>query len=85
MVVSNQYGGLGAVVTPLVLRVIGGVVTVAWIASVIADALVPTYDPPDTIGLAFMAMLSAVLGAAAVRSSSTSSGDDKKKGDCDDQ
>lgn len=85
MVVSNQNGGLGSVVTPLVLRVIGGVVTVAWIASVIADALVPTYDPPETIGLAFMAMLSAVLGAAAVRSSNTSSGDDKKKGGSDDQ
>jgi hypothetical protein len=54
------------VVTPLVLRVIGAVVTVLWVISVVVDAINPAYDPPDTIGLAFMAMLSAVLGAAAV-------------------
>lgn len=55
------------VVTPLVLRIIGAVVTIIWVISVVADAINPAYDPPETIGLAFMAMLSAVLGAAAVQ------------------
>lgn len=55
------------VVTPFVLRVIGAVVTIIWVISVVADAVNPAYDPPETIGLAFMAMLSAVLGAAAVQ------------------
>lgn len=59
--------GMGAVVTPRVLKVIGSVVTAVWVASIGLDAFNPAYDPPDTIGLAFMAMLSAVLGAAAVR------------------
>lgn len=55
------------VVTPFVLRIIGAVVTIIWVISVVADAINPVYDPPETIGLAFMAMLSAVLGAAAVQ------------------
>jgi hypothetical protein len=55
------------VVTPFVLRIIGAVVTIIWVISVIMDAVNPAYDPPETIGLAFMAMLSAVLGAAAVQ------------------
>lgn len=55
------------VVTPFVLRIIGAVVTIIWVISVVADAINPAYDPPETIGLAFMAMLSAVLGAAAVQ------------------
>lgn len=55
------------VVTPFVLRIIGAVVTIIWVISVVADAVNPAYDPPETIGLAFMAMLSAVLGAAAVQ------------------
>jgi membrane protein implicated in regulation of membrane protease activity len=63
----SDRSGLGSVVTPLVLRIIGGVIIVAWVASIVADALVPTYEPPQTIGLAFMAVVSAVLGAAAVR------------------
>lgn len=63
------------VVTPFVLRVIGAVVTIIWVISVVADAINPAYDPPETIGLAFMAMLSAVLGAAAVQ------GRDKKDDD----
>lgn len=69
---SNQGGGLGSVVTPLVLKIIGSVITIVWLISAVADAFIPTYDPPETIGLAFMAMLSAVLGAAAVK------GQDKK-------
>lgn len=64
---SNQGGGLGSVVTPLILKIIGGVITTVWLVSVVADAVNPNYDPPETIGLAFMAMLSAVLGAAAVK------------------
>jgi hypothetical protein len=64
---SNQGGGLGSVVTPLVLKIIGSVITIVWLISAVADAIIPTYDPPETIGLAFMAMLSAVLGAAAVK------------------
>lgn len=63
----SDRSGLGSVVTPLVLRIIGGVVIVAWVASIVMDALIPTYEPPQTIGLAFMAVVSAVLGAAAVR------------------
>jgi hypothetical protein len=69
---SNQGGGLGSVVTPLVLKIIGSVITIVWLISAVADAFIPSYDPPETIGLAFMAMLSAVLGAAAVK------GQDKK-------
>ena len=63
----SDRSGLGSVVTPLVLRIIGGVVIIAWVASIVMDALIPTYEPPQTIGLAFMAVVSAVLGAAAVR------------------
>ncbi len=57
---------LKASVSPLLIRIVIGVVISLWVASLVMDALVASYDPPDTIGLAFMAVLSAVLGAFAV-------------------
>lgn len=71
--------GIGAVVSPLVLKIIGGVVTVVWVFSIALDAFNPSYDPPDTIGLAFMAMLSAVLGAAAVRGKDEKAGENPER------
>lgn len=72
--------GIGAVVTPRVLQVIGGVVTAVWVASIGLDAFNPAYDPPAEIGLAFMAMLSAILGAAAVRGKDDSKETERQAG-----
>lgn len=36
-----------------------------WVISMIVDMLVATYQPPETIGLAFMAVLSTLLGMVA--------------------
>lgn len=57
--------------TPRFVKAIIAVVVVAWVASLLADALIPTYDPPQMIGLAFMAVLSAVLGSLAIKSKET--------------
>ncbi|GGF39224.1 hypothetical protein [Williamsia phyllosphaerae] len=44
------------------------IVTVVWAGSLILDAFVKSYDPPATISLAFMAVVSALLGSGVVRS-----------------
>lgn len=55
--------------------IVGGL----WAGSLILDALVPTYDPPQTLGLAFMAILSTLLGivAASQRDGDKHDNDDK--------
>ena len=45
----------------MLIVIVGGL----WAGSLILDALVPTYDPPQTLGLAFMALLSTSLGIVA--------------------
>lgn len=45
----------------MLIVIVGGL----WAGSLILDALVPTYDPPQTLGLAFMAILSTSLGIVA--------------------
>ncbi len=44
------------------------IVTVVWAGSLVLDAFVKSYDPPATISLAFMAVVSALLGSGVVRS-----------------
>lgn len=56
--------GIGGAVSPRLLKVVIAVVVAVWIGTTAWDAINPNYDPPDTIGLAFMAILSALLGAA---------------------
>ncbi|QFP96994.1 membrane protein [Gordonia phage Thimann] len=36
-----------------------------WAGSLVLDMVNPAYDPPQTIGLAFMAILSTLLGIVA--------------------
>lgn len=56
--------GIGGAVSPRLLKAVIAVVVLVWIGTTAWDAINPNYDPPDTIGLAFMAILSALLGAA---------------------
>lgn len=51
-----------------VLVTLVSIVTVVWAGSLILDAFVKSYDPPATISLAFMAVVSALLGSGVVRS-----------------
>ncbi|MCF8605161.1 hypothetical protein L5I01_17545 [Gordonia sp. HY442] len=39
-----------------------------WAASLVFDMVNPSYQPPDTIGLAFMAVLSTLMGIIAASS-----------------
>ena len=58
-----------------------------WAVSLILDMVNPVYDPPDTIGLAFMAILSTLLGmiAAGQRDGGPKDEDDRRnKSDKDD-
>lgn len=58
-----------------------------WAVSLILDMVNPVYDPPDTIGLAFMAILSTLLGiiAAGQRDGGPKDEDDRhNKSDKDD-
>lgn len=59
----------------MLIVIVGGL----WAGSLILDALVPTYDPPQTLGLAFMAILSTLLGivAASQRDGDKHDNDDK--------
>jgi hypothetical protein len=78
---SSSSGGSGGFSVPQwLLVVIVSVVTVAWAGSLILDAFVKSYDPPATISLAFMAVVSALLGSGVVRSLPS-----RKKGRDDDQ
>lgn len=48
-----------------VLYVLITAVGLMWAGSLILDMVNPRYDPPETIGLAFMAILSTLLGITA--------------------
>lgn len=63
-----------------VLVTLVSIVTVVWAGSLVLDAFVKSYDPPATISLAFMAVVSALLGSGVVRSLPS-----RKKGRDDDQ
>ena len=52
------------------------VVLVMWAGSMVLDAIVPTYDPPDTINIAFMAILGPLVGTLIVKRDRNSDGDD---------
>lgn len=64
---------------PRILVVLIVIVGALWAGSLILDALAPTYDPPQTLGLAFMAILSTLLGivAASQRDGDKHDNDDK--------
>lgn len=62
-----ESGG-GFSVPQWVLVALVSVVTIAWAGSLVLDAFVKSYDPPATISLAFMAVVSALLGSGVVRS-----------------
>ena len=53
--------------------IVGGL----WAGSLILDAFVRTYDPPQTLGLAFMAILSTLLGIVAASQRDDGTHDDK--------
>lgn len=57
----------------MLIVIVGGL----WAGSLILDALVPTYDPPQTLGLAFMAILSTLLGIVAASQRDGGTHDDK--------
>lgn len=53
-----------------------------WAGSLVLDMVNPRYDPPQTIGLAFMAILSTLLGivAASQRDGGRRNDDDEDEG-----
>lgn len=53
------------------------VVLVMWAGSMVIDAIVSTYDPPDTISIAFMAILGPLVGTLIVRRDRNSGDDDE--------
>lgn len=53
--------------------IVGGL----WAGSLILDAFVRTYDPPQTLGLAFMAILSTLLGIVVASQRDDGTHDDK--------
>lgn len=63
---------------PRILLVLIVIVGGLWVGSLILDAFVPTYDPPETIGLAFMAILSTLLGIVAASQRDGGKDDDEK-------
>ena len=64
--------------TMRLLYVLTGVVGAVWVCSLVLDMVRSSYDPPQTIGLAFMAILSTLLGmiAAAQRDGGRSKSDE---------
>lgn len=60
------------------------VVLVLWAGSLVLNAVIPSYSPPDSISLAFMAILGPLVGSLLVKRgkddaddpSSPDSGDD---------
>lgn len=68
---------------PRILLVLLSIVGGMWLLSTIADIWVPTYDPTETIGLAFMAVLSPLLGIIAA-SQRVAPDDDHDKEDDED-
>lgn len=72
-----KYNGDGV---PRLLWVVIGFVGTAWFVSIGVDMFNPRYDPPDTIGLAFMAVLSTLLGivVASQRDSGNGKDDDNE-------
>ena len=63
-----------------VLYVVMTGVGLLWTGSLILDMVNPKYDPPETIGLAFMAVLSTLLGivAASQRDGGSKKDDDEE-------
>ena len=57
----------------MLIVIVGGL----WAGSLILDAFVSTYDPPQTLGLAFMAILSTLLGIVAASQRDGGEHDDK--------
>lgn len=53
------------------------VVGLLWAGSLVLDMVNPRYDPPETIGLAFMAILSTLLGIVAASNRDGGSKDDE--------
>ena len=53
------------------------VVLVMWAGSMVLDAIVFTYDPPDAISIAFMAILGPLVGTLIVRRDRNSGDDDE--------
>lgn len=64
---------------PRILVVLIVIVGALWAGSLILNAFVSTYNPPESIGLAFMAILSTLLGivAASQRDGDKHDNDDK--------
>ena len=48
------------------IRIVAGAITALWLGSTAWDTFDPAYEPPATIGLVFMAVLSTVLGLITV-------------------
>lgn len=53
------------------------VVLTLWAASMILDAVVSTYDPPEALSLAFMAIIGPLVGTLIVRRDRDDSDGDK--------
>lgn len=62
---------------PRILVVLIVIVGALWAGSLILNAFVSTYDPPESIGLAFMAILSTLLGIVAASQRDGGTHDDK--------
>lgn len=62
-----------------VLYGLTGVVGTVWVTSLINDMFNPAYNPPETVGLVFMVVVSTLLGVIA-----TNTRRDKKDEDGED-
>lgn len=62
--------------TMRILKVLTFCIGVLWAGSLILNMVNPSYNPPQTIGLAFMAVLSTMLGIIAAANGKRDSGDD---------
>lgn len=83
---SNRNGTGG--VSPRVLNVVIGTVVGAWVVSLVLDATNVWADPPETIGLAFMAILGPLVGVWAARmaaAQSNNTGPERRAADLADE
>lgn len=63
----SKTGGPVGGVSPRVLNLVILTVVVSWVTSLVLDATGVWADPPETIGLAFMAILGPLVGVWAAR------------------
>jgi hypothetical protein len=70
--VAKEPNSTGQKVVYVLAVVVGGV----WAGTTIVDMFNPSYNPPDSAGAAFMAVLGVLLGIITTREAKKKSGND---------